>query len=102
METTKETLRLYTAIRDEILATGANDRLLTARYCCNVAMQGYRLQEDYLRAKARNPAIYVKWLEPAKAFTAAQRRDLEKAKAVNKEIAKLLGARRKANRKAKH
>jgi hypothetical protein len=64
--------------------------------------QGYRLQEDYLEAKAKNPEIYVKWLEPAKIFTAAQRRNLEKAKAVNKDIGKLLGGSKRSRKKAAH
>ena len=101
METTKDLLRNYIELQETIAAFGPCGRLLAQRRVLDVSMQAHQVEQEYLALKEKYPDP-IEFLEMATPLTAADRRNLEKAAAVNNEIEKLLGASKRRRKKANH
>jgi hypothetical protein len=101
METPKDLLKYYIELRDEIVTNGIDSRRRVIRQLLNVAMQSYRAQQRYYRARAQF-SDGTEAPECPMVLTAAACRNLTKAAAVNKEIGTHLSELRMRRRKARH
>lgn len=87
--TTKQLLKEYVRLRDELAAKGPSERLRTVRSLLNVTRRLYRLVQRYQKAKTKYP-IYIEHLETDRALTAKDAGNLTAASAVNKQITEVL------------